>query len=469
MLNIEINCIQFDIMLRNLLINLRNKHFLSLAGNGIMSVLGMITVALLYHSLTVAEIGIWVFFQSTLLLVDTFRSGFLTTAFIKFYAGSSKERAAEVAGSTWFVAGIITGVLLLVNIPVWIYVKGIENEGLSMFCKWFGVSYLCTLPMFISTCVLQAEQHFDRLLVVRLLNQGSFILFVLMLIAFDKLHLNTVIYANLFSGLITSIAVIAIGWARIKTIANKTKSCVKDLYDFGKYSVGTTISSNLFRSSDTFIINFMLGPASLAIYNLGQRLMEVVEIPLRSFAATGMPALSAAYNQNDKREVIHIMKKYAGMLTVGLIPVSIVAVLLADIAIGLIGGGKYVNTNAANVFRIFMTFALLFPVDRFLALTLDVIHKPKINFIKVLVMLAGNILADFAGIYIFKNVYGIALATIVPVSIGIIIGYWALNKYFPFKLKDVITTGYAEIRKLVQSALHRIHVPNMRKPKEAHI
>ena len=456
-------------MFKNLLIKLRNKHFLSLAGNGIMSILGMITVALLYHSLSVAEIGVWIFFQSTLMLVDTFRSGFLTTAFIKFYAGSSAGRSAEVTGSAWFVAGIITGVLLLLNIPVWLYVKEIQNEGLSMFCKWFGMSYLCTLPLFISTCVLQAEQQFDRLLIVRLLNQGSFILFVLFLITVNKLHLNTVIYANLFSGLLTSVAAIAIGWARIKTISQKTKSCVKELYDFGKYSVGTNISSNLFRSSDTFIINFVLGPAPLAVYNLGQRLMEVVEIPLRSFASTGMPELSAAYNQNNKQEVIGIMKKYAGMLTVALIPVCIVAFLFADIAIGLIGGGKYAGTDAANVFRIFMLFALLFPADRFLALTLDAIHKPKINFIKVLIMLAGNIAADFTFIYLFKNIYGVALATVVPVLTGVLIGHWALSKYYPFKLTDIITTGYAEVKELVRQMLRKFNIINISKPKEAQV
>lgn len=454
-------------MANSFLVKLRNKHFLSLAGNGIMSILGMITLALLYHSLSVAEIGVWIFFQSTLLLVDTFRSGFLTTAFIKFYAGSAKERSAEVAGSTWFVAGTITVILLLINIPLWIYVKQIDNEGLSMFFKWFGVSYLCTLPLFVSTCVLQAEQQFDKLLIVRLLNQGSFILFVLLLILLNKLHLDTVIYANLISGLLTSVIAIMTGWSRIKTVSNKTRSCVKELFDFGKYSVGTTISSNLFRSSDTFIINFMLGPAPLAVYNLGQRLMEIVEIPLRSFAATGMPSLSAAYNQNKKEEVIYTMKKYAGMLTVALIPVCIVAVLVADIPIALIGGGKYLNTNAANVFRIFMIFALLVPADRFLALTLDVIHKPKINFIKVLIMLAGNIIADFAGIYFFKNIYGVALASAVPVVTGVIIGHWALRKYSPFKLKDIFVTGYTEVKELIIQFIEKFNASAVIKAKEA--
>jgi O-antigen/teichoic acid export membrane protein len=47
-----------------LLQKLRNKHFLSLAGNGIMSVLGMLNMIILYRALPVASIGMWVFFLS---------------------------------------------------------------------------------------------------------------------------------------------------------------------------------------------------------------------------------------------------------------------------------------------------------------------------------------------------------------------------------------------------------------------
>jgi O-antigen/teichoic acid export membrane protein len=67
----------------------------------------------------------------------------------------------------------------------------------------------------------------------------------------------------------------------------------------------------------------MLGPAALAVYNIGLRLMEIVEIPLRSFAATAMPSLSAAFNKPDKEEVVYILKKYTGVLTMLLIPAAI--------------------------------------------------------------------------------------------------------------------------------------------------
>jgi O-antigen/teichoic acid export membrane protein len=433
-------------MLSKIIELIRNKHVLSLAGNIIMSGLGMLTTAIIYRSLTLEEVGIWVIFQTTILFVDTFRSGFLTTAFIKFYAGSSKERAAEVVGSTWFIALGITGAFILLNLPVLFFLNMLHDNGYVLFFKYFGVTYIFSLPWFIASCVLQGEQRFGKLLYVRFVNQGSFILFVILLLITGKASLITVLYAYLASHAVTSLYTLFMGWTRLNTIKLRTKSATSDIFNFGKFSVGTTLSSNMFRFSDVFIINAMLSPGAVAIYNLGQTLMQLVEIPLRSFAATGMPSLAAAYNQNSRSEVIYIMKKYIGLLTVILVPAAIVAVLLADLPIYIMGGGKYVGTEAANVFRLFMTFALLYPADRFFALTLDVIHKPKINFYKVLIMLAGNIIFDVVGVLVFHSIYGIALATIVPTLIGVTIGYNALKKYHYFSFFSVFTLGISEAK-----------------------
>jgi O-antigen/teichoic acid export membrane protein len=434
-----------------LLQKLRNKHFLSLAGNGIMSVLGMLNMIILYRALPVASIGMWVFFLSILLLVDTFRSGFLTTAFIKFYAGASDGRKAEVVGSAWFIGGSITGVLLLINIPAFLFSSYFENPSLILFLEWFGVIYVASLPYFIASCVVQAEQRFDQLLCIRFLSQGVFILFVIIMAVTKTANLQSIIYAYLGGAAMTSLFTIFMGWARLTDFKNRTWECIREIFHFGKYSVGTTLSSNLFGTSNTMIINFMLGPEALAVFNLGQRLMEIIEIPLRSFAATGMPELSAAFNEGNREKVINTMKRYTGLITVALLPACVGAVLLADVAISIIGGSKYVHSEAANIMRLFMTFALLYPLDRFFALTLDVIHQPKINFIKVLLMLVGSVSASFLGIYLTGNVYGVAVAGIVPTLIGVSIGYWGLNRFQPFSIFSVFSTGYSEAVILVKT------------------
>lgn len=431
-------------MLPLLLQKLRNKHFLSLAGNGIMSVLGMLTMVLLYRALSVTDIGLWVFFLSTLLFVDTFRSGFITTAFIKFYAGSDKQRSTEVVGSAWVIAIGITTILVVLDGLAYLFIDYITNTSILLLVKWFSITFSVSLPTFMASCVVQGEQRFDRLLVLRLVTQGSYIISIILLIALELTSLQHILYAYVLSAVFASTFSLLIGWARLGSIRFRTPSCIRELFHFGKYSVGTTLSANLFGTSNTYIINFMIGPEALAVYNLGQRLIELVEIPLRSFAATGMPELSAAYNQGEKQQVISIMKRYTGLITVALVPVCLVAILVADMAIGIIGGSKYLATEAANILRILMVISLLYPLDRFFALTLDVIHQPKINFIKVLIMLAASVTVTFLGILTTGSVYSVAVAVVVPTLIGVGIGYWALNRYSPFTLKSVFQTGYLD-------------------------
>lgn len=420
-----------------------------------MSGLGLITMTLIYRALSKSEAGTWVFFQSVLLLIDTFRSGFLTTAFIKFYAGASKQRSAEVAGSAWFLGIAVTGILVLISLSSFFFSNQITDDGLLLFFKWSGIYYAISLPWFLATCVIQGDQQFDRLLYIRLSNQGSFVVFIIAMIIAGKMTLQNVLFAYLLSNLITSIYALSKSWTCVTNLKQRSVNCIKEIYHFGKYSVGTSLSANMFNTSDTFIINFMLGKPALAIYNLGQTLMQLIEIPLRSFAVTAMPELATAYNANNRTGVIQIMKKYAGMLSVILIPVVLIGCALANLPIYIIGGGKYIGTEAANVFRLFLTFAIIFPPDRFFALTLDVIHKPKINFYKVLVMLAVNISTDFIGISLTHSVYGIAVATVFPILTGTLIGYWALNKYSQFTYLSIFKTGYNETLTFVRQMLNK--------------
>lgn len=413
-----------------------------------MSGLGMVIMAVIYRSLPVNDAGIWVIFQTTLLTVDNFRSGFITTAFIKFYAGATPQRAAEIAGSAWFIGGCITGLLCMISIIAFSFIHYIHDEGYLLFFRWSGVAFICMLPMFIATCILQGEQRFDRLLYVRMVNQGGFLVYILTLIVIGKMSLMGVLFSYILCYFVASVYVLAMGWARIGTIKNRTRTGILDLYHFGKFSVGTTFSSNLFGQSDAIIINYMLGHAALAVYNLGQSLMAVVEILMRSFAATAMPSLSAAFQQHDPAEVIKITKKYLGMITVVLIPIAICGWALADLPIYIIGGGKYVGSQAANIFRCFLTFALLYPADRFFGLTLDVINRPIVNFYKVLIMLAFNVVFDVVGILVFGNIYGAVLSSAIWTIVGVFIGYWALNKYFKFGFWGVYSYGYSETKLL---------------------
>lgn len=437
-------------MLSKILSVFQNKHFLSLSGNVIMSGLGMLNMALLYRSLSISDAGVWVYFINILTLIDSMRSGFITTAFIKFSAGATSERVNDVAGSTWFVGSCITGSLVLINIPFLFFQHMVNNPGYVLLIRLFAVCFICMLPWFIATCVVTAEQRFDKLLYIRFVNVGGFTVYLILLIVFKQVNVTTIAFAYIFSHFVTSIFCLAKGWTRINTFGNRTKETILELYHFGKYSLGTSLSANLWAFSDSFMLETLIGGkagyAAIAIFNLGQNLMQAVEILLRSFAATALPSLAAALNRNGEDSVIYVMKKYIGIITFMLVPIIIFGWLLADLPIYIIGGGKYLHSPAANVFRILLAFAIITPADRFFALTIDVINKPKINFYKLLAMLATNIVFNYIGLLVFPNAYGVTLTTFAPILIGLIVGYCAMNNWHKFSFWDIYVVGWRETK-----------------------
>ena len=413
-----------------------------------MAILAMITVALLLRFMPVSDVGYWFFFQTIFSLLDTCRTGFLQTAMIKFYSGVEKKRADIVLGSMWYLSIIVTVIMILTDLLAISSLQFIHNSGFSIVVKWFSITFLCTLPLSVASWVIQADQKFHKLLILRFINQGIFVLLIIIMIFLKDINLQVVLIINIISASITSLFCLIKGWTRIETFSKRTASCIWELFHFGKYSMGTTIIANLLRSSDTLIILFLLGgsgPAAVAMYVMAMRLMEIVEIPLRSFLATGMPAMSEAFNENRKDKLAQIMQQYAGILTILLIPVCIFATIFADFAVHLLGGDKYAGTYAVSVYQISMSFAFFLPIDRFLGITLDIIHKPRINFYKVIIMLTTNIIFDFLGIYIFGNINGIAIASFFTFLSGIIFGYYWLKKYLDFTIKGILRTGLTEV------------------------
>lgn len=431
-----------------------NKHTISLLSNAAMPVIGMLVLSLMAHNLHKADFGNYIFFLIVFTLADTFRTGFMQTSVIKFYAGASKKRAINVAGSAWSIGFILTLSLVIINFLVYLFFKS-SNPDVVATIKWFGIIYLCTLPSAIASWLLPAEERFDKLLILQLVNQIGFLLCVLGLIFMHNINFQTVIYCYLANNIFTSLVCIFTGWSKIHTIKYKTKQSMKELVHFGKFSVGTTLVSTLLSSSDTFIIKSKFPVELVGVYYIPQRLLEIFQIPIRSFIATAMPELSSAVYRKDQAGVAIIMKRYAGMLTVLFIPIAIAAFILGGIVIHILFGKKFDNTDAVSIFRIFICYVMLLPIDKFFGITLDIIGKPHLNMIKVILMLIVNVLGDFIGIYLFHSLYGVAIASLFTFLTGAIFGYWQLKKHLNFTVTDIFILGYQELKEIVMHLLHK--------------
>ena len=427
-----------------------NKHFLALASNGVISVLAFVQMGIIYRKMDMDDVGAWVFFLGMLGIAESVRNGFLNTATIKFLAGTTKERAAEVMGSVWFLALTLTGLVVLADLGGIACIPLIKDKEIALTLRWLGITFISSLPYTLIFWVLMAEETYDKILWLRMVNSGSMLLAIIAAVIMHKMNLYTLLWINLLSNMLTNTAGFAMGMSRIGSLGKRSRSSILEIFHFGKFSLGTTFISNLLGNVDVMVLKFMLGPAAVAIYNIPIKFMQLVEIPLRSFVGTGMSGMAIAYNQNDKTRIKEILTKYSGMMAIAFIPMALVTFVVADWAIYLIGAAKYAPTAAANLFRVFMLCAVLSPIDRFNGATLDVIHKPDINFYKVILMLVVNVAADFVGITVLKNMYGVAIGSMLTVLSGAIFGYYILRKYIPYTITGIFSTGYKELAALVK-------------------
>lgn len=428
---------------------LKNKNILALSGNVIISAFSLVTMSLLYRSLSKSDAGTWFFFLGIQSLAEAFRAGFLSTSTIKFYAGAEKDRAQSVLGSVWLIALGITFLLVLVSGIVWIFLPRIDNFQIQIVTKWIGLTFISSLPFTVPIWILMAEENYKKILWLRLVNSGSMFLIIAVLIYLNKMTLINMLILNIVTNFLTGIFCYFARTLHLRSIINYTKSTLIELIHFGKYTVSSSISIIFFRTFNTFIITFFLGPTALAIYNLPGRLMTIIEIPLGSSLGTGMSSMATALNKNNKEEFLAIFKKYAGLLTFAIIPIVVLVILFADVAVSIIGGPKYVGSEAANILRLMIFFSLLFPIDRFNGVALDMLHLPQINFQKILIMLGVNIIAGGLGIYLFKSLYGIAFFSPLTVISGVLFGYFALRKRLDYTIKDILIVGWGETRSYI--------------------
>jgi O-antigen/teichoic acid export membrane protein len=98
-----------------------NKHTINLASSAAMPLIGMLVLSLLAHQLPEVDFGNYIFFLQTFLLADMFRTGFLQTSLVKFYAGAPLDRDNMGAGSDWWVGFILTFGLVFIYLSQYFF------------------------------------------------------------------------------------------------------------------------------------------------------------------------------------------------------------------------------------------------------------------------------------------------------------------------------------------------------------
>lgn len=428
---------------------LASNAFASLAGNGVGAVLGIGTIALQARTLTKTDFGSWLIFVTTFSLFEIIRSGLILNPVIRNMASAkSDNEKTAIAGAAWQICSVFTVVTVaLFTLPGVIFFKWFQGYDLGFFVQWFWMLAFISMPHNLATWFLNASSNFKKVQWIRITSQLLFFGFNAVNYSLD-LGISYVFWAFVFSQLATTLLVLVLGWSRIKDFNKSTKPAKQQLIGFGKYSMFTLLFANLLRSSDTYILGIMLGPVAVGIYNIPQRLLQVFEMPISAISITKLPTLAGLHGNNQHEELTKEFHKSAGMLWLAMIPVAVLCFIFAEPLVVLLGGEGF--RESADVLRFFSIYAAFLPLERYSGIGLDVVNKPKLNLIKVILMVSVNIIGDFVVIELFPEtpVAAVAAVSVITFGSGILLGYWFLRKHMTFSFAGIIKSGWTNLTAL---------------------
>lgn len=433
---------------------LRTNAFVSLAGNGLSAILGLLTLALLARLCSKGEFGIWILFLTVYSLADALRSGLILNALIRHLAAETTlPMIRRWAGAAWQLSGAFLGVMtVLIGIVVVVARVLGYGEQWPVLAGWIVGLSIVALPVNISGWLLQSRSRFKSMQAVRVGVQVLFLVFIGIGHYTNRLDSTYLLATYTLTHGLIGLAVLLAGWAQGGTLFTGTAQERRCLLDFGRFSMISLLVSNLLRSSDRLLIGALLGPEAVVIYTLPQRLLELIEMPIRSIVITDMPLLAQLYANQSIQAWATFFNQQAGRLWVALLPLSICGFLAAQPLVQLLGGDGF--SDSSNVLRFFMIYALILPLDRYAGVGLDVVNKPQLNLVKVICMLAVNVIGDVIAIQVFHSVVGVAFVSIATFLLGLLLGFQFLRRFAPVSLLTAMHTGVGSIQQFVKHVRH---------------
>lgn len=422
---------------------LKSNNFHSLSTNVIAAIFGFLSILILARRMpSQEEFGVWMIYLTASGFIEMFRFSFCKLGIVRFLAGAEEKDKKHYIGSNWIIGLLLTIFILVIFFLIRILFNNVVIESdFHLFILWYPLLAVVNLSYNNALSILQAEMRFKDMLILKTINIVSFFVFVLVYALSTKPYVETIILGQIFVNLIVSLIAIIYGWDGVRYVFKYKIEKVKELLNFGFYSVGSIISTNLLKSSDTFLIALSpLGAEAVAIYSIPLKLIEIIEIPLRSFTATSYPQMSKESIRNRLDNVKALFYKYSGLLTILIIPLLIIIFVFAENLVVLVGGAEYIES--ANILRVFAIYGLFLPIDRYTGVTLDSINQPKLNMIKVLIMVIVNIVGDIIVLSIWQSLLPVAVVTILTVNVGMILGFFFLKKHIDIRFLHILKSGW---------------------------
>ncbi len=414
-------------------------------GSGMLLSLG--TAMLLLRGLSKEDFAAWGLFLLVTYFNEMARAGLIQNSLVRHLAihrDSPAEYAAIKKAALWLNFGFsIASNLTLWAIMPWIVSTWQVPQLEAVLPIYFASNFMMAL-LYHFNFLQQAEHTFKGIFQANLcyrLGLFSWVLFCK--VCAIGLELQSLAIAMLAGAGVGTLA----SWRALRGLPvprfegalakGHIIEWVKKLAFYGKWVLGTNMSTMFYKNIDKLTLGYLVGPAAFAVYDAAGKVTQLVEAPSFSIAAVVFPKGAERMEQQGAEGVKHLYERSVGAILAIVMPFLLLILLFSKQIMLLFAGPAYLDS--ANILVITAFFGMFLPFAVQFGTILDATGKPEVNFAYTCFTALLNLGLSWFFIQEF-GLMGAAWATLSGYATSFVLMQVYLNKYF--KINALRAFGY---------------------------
>jgi O-antigen/teichoic acid export membrane protein len=371
------------------------KGIWGIAGKALPVIYGFGYVLLVIRVLPEEEFGTFVLIQEVFLVITGLATAFALQPLLKFAAEERDDTAGVITVSLVLQAAFLVPVSLLVVALRPLAVTLFNAGSLGAVWNYIPAMLAASFARNFSLIVLQSR---FRVREVFWVDAAHFLGAPLLVWVLSRLHefdtAEDLIIINLLSLSGSSLLGLWLSRRLVRITAHPRREDYRQMWDYGKYSLGGVASYLVYSKADTFILAGFTGPVQVAVYNSVKVFTRVFEMVGQVVQMFLLPAASMLSSRGEQHLLRAVVEKAILFLTVALLPVSAVFMLTPSLVLQILYEGRY--AEAAPLLQIFGLLSFVVPLYAVCSNTLMGLGKAREGFLLGLAMLVLSLITYFA-------------------------------------------------------------------------
>lgn len=306
-----------------------------------------ISITILTRVLNKQEFGIYALILVIVNLFNILGSLGLNITLVKFISSESKENNTASLRAI-FNLRILN--LILVGFIFYFfsdYILYFFDPAISKYVLLITILFFFTSIKELLFNVLQGLNKYKSYAIVQTSSAAFRVGVIVFYLFVDTISIDKLIYIELFTTFVSIF--IQLLFLPLKTLLNKkpTKEIYRHIFNFSAPLYLNNIITFTYDRISIFMIGALLSPASVALYDVANKIPEALQRVFASFMIVYFPNSAKLFASGDKVNAIKLMVKALNVFSVAISLLCIISILFSREIMLIVFSYKYVEVAPA--------------------------------------------------------------------------------------------------------------------------